>query len=84
MKASQRVWGFSFRFSQKSGILGILDPETGKISKAFPASSRSFFPGVPSEKINKNKYFSSENIQPWRREREGGLFCRALLTFAGI
>ncbi|MCI8269725.1 MAG: hypothetical protein HFG55_08705 [Lachnospiraceae bacterium] len=31
---------------------GILDPETGKISRAFPASSHSFFQGVPSEKIN--------------------------------
>ena len=39
-------------FSQKSEILGILDLETGKIIRPFSVSSRSFFHGVPSEKIN--------------------------------
>ncbi|MCI8268489.1 MAG: hypothetical protein HFG55_02275 [Lachnospiraceae bacterium] len=31
---------------------GILDPETGKIVRPFPAASRAFFHSVPSEKIN--------------------------------
>ena len=42
-------WSAAFDFA---GILGILDPETGKNGRPFPVSFRSFFHGVPSEKNN--------------------------------
>ncbi|MCI8270048.1 MAG: hypothetical protein HFG55_10355 [Lachnospiraceae bacterium] len=44
---SDGKWSADFDFA---GILGLLDPETGKISRPFPVASRALFHGVPSEK----------------------------------